>query len=138
MPPRSSHPVSGSRSRTSGVVDIGDEVVVVDQDDDVGAAADSIDRIQKAIDGQLDQLRIYCDTATARWTGPARDAYHVLQSDWDATRCRRRMVIEDNAVYRAWMSFSDRPRIRSDWRRQRVASHLDHAEDLAAGRDPAR
>ena len=63
----------------------------------VAAAADSIDRIQKAIDGQLDQLRIYCDTATARWTGPARDAYHVLQTDWDATALELNAKLADIA-----------------------------------------
>jgi WXG100 family type VII secretion target len=51
----------------------------------VAAAADSIERIQKTIDGQLDQLRSYCNSATSQWTGNARDAYTRLQADWDNT-----------------------------------------------------
>lgn len=51
----------------------------------VSAAADSIERVQKAIDGQLEQLRGYCNSATSQWTGMTRDAYRILQADWDRT-----------------------------------------------------
>ena len=51
----------------------------------VSAAADSIERIQKSIDGQLDQLLSYCNSATSQWTGTTRDAYRTLQADWDRT-----------------------------------------------------
>lgn len=49
------------------------------------SAADSIEQISKRIDGQLSALRTYCDNATAKWTGDARDGYHRLQRDWDGT-----------------------------------------------------
>jgi WXG100 family type VII secretion target len=51
----------------------------------VASAAESIEQIQKSIDGKLDQLKSYCNTATTQWTGGTRDAYQTLQADWDRT-----------------------------------------------------
>src|SRR3954449_12339743 len=51
----------------------------------VASAADSIEQIQKSIDGKLDQLKQYCNSATSQWTGSTRDAYRTLQTDWDRT-----------------------------------------------------
>jgi WXG100 family type VII secretion target len=51
----------------------------------VASAADSIQQIQRSIDGKLDQLKSYCNTATSQWTGSTRDSYRTLQADWDRT-----------------------------------------------------
>lgn len=78
----------------------------------VAAAADSIERIQKAIDGQLDALRGYCNTATARWTGTTRDAYTALQADWDATAAELNANLRDiaNGVRTSHGNFSNAER----------------------------
>jgi len=63
----------------------------------VASAADSIEQIQKTIDGKLDQLRSYCNTATSQWTGGTRDAYHALQADWDRTAAELNTNLRDIA-----------------------------------------
>jgi WXG100 family type VII secretion target len=64
----------------------------------VAAAADSIERIQRAIDGQLTQLRTYCNNATSQWTGGTRDAYTRLQGDWDTSAAELNRNLKDIAT----------------------------------------
>src|SRR5512138_2380553 len=63
----------------------------------VAAAADSIERIQQSIDGQLSQLKTYCNQATSQWTGTTRDAYTRLQADWDTTAAELNRNLKDIA-----------------------------------------
>lgn len=64
----------------------------------VAAAADSIERIQRAIDGQLSQLKTYCNNAASGWVGGTRDAYVRLQSDWDESAAELNRNLKDIAT----------------------------------------
>jgi WXG100 family type VII secretion target len=64
----------------------------------VAAAADSIERIQRAIDGQLSQLKTYCNNATSQWVGSTRDAYSHLQADWDESAAELNRNLKDIAT----------------------------------------
>lgn len=64
----------------------------------VAAAADSIERIQRAIDGQLSQLKTYCNNVAAGWVGGSRDAYVGLQADWDESAAELNRNLKDIAL----------------------------------------